>query len=286
MAVPLRRQGRVTAARGAFAERMRRGDTYGLLLAVIMMGYVTIALLERSLWERFAISVVLGGTFLLTLHTSHVRERGFRIGVVLVLFATLSTLFQAIVGRHGNDGSTFIVFLLILAAPVVILNRILRHETIGTETILGAVCVYVLLGIAFAGIFAAVDDFDQGSFFAQKSAQPATNVQFLYFSFITMTTVGYGDLSPATDPGRVLVTFEALLGQVFLVTLVARLVSMYGVQRPGSIGDPAETSIGDPAQRSVGGPSPPPDGDLGDRGPARDDSDVDGDGDGDGRERA
>ena len=147
-----------------------------------------------------------------------------------MIFCILSTLLQALVGRHGNDGSTFIVFLLVLVAPIVILNRILRHETIGTETILGAVCVYVLLGIAFAGIFAAVDDFDHGSFFAQMQ-RPATNVEFLYFSFITMTTVGYGDLSPATDVGRVLVTFEALLGQVFLVTLVARLVSMYGVHR-------------------------------------------------------
>ncbi|HEX5585958.1 MAG TPA: ion channel [Acidimicrobiia bacterium] len=221
---------RIRDARGAFIERVRRGDSYGLLLGAILAGYVVIALLERSLWERFAISVVLGATFLLALFTSHVRGRGFRVGIVAVAFACLSTLLQALVGRHGNDGSTFIIFLLVLVAPVVILNRILRHETIGTETILGAVCVYVLLGIAFAGVFAAVDDFDHGTFFAQRDT-PATNVEFLYFSFITMTTVGYGDLSPATDVGRVIVTFEALLGQVFLVTLVARLVSMYGVHR-------------------------------------------------------
>ncbi|MET0628860.1 MAG: ion channel [Acidimicrobiia bacterium] len=238
--------------------RVRRGDSYGLLLAVILVGYVVIALLERSLWERFAITVVLGGTFLLALFTSHVRERGFRIGLVAVLFCILSTLLQALVGRHGNDGSTFIVFLLVLVAPVVILNRILRHETIGTETILGAVCVYVLLGIAFAGVYAAVDDFDHGSFFAQMHT-PATNVEFLYFSFITMTTVGYGDLSPATDVGRVLVTFEALLGQVFLVTLVARLVSMYGVRRVPSLStDLATAPIGpigasDPSSESSAG---------------------------------
>ena len=244
---------RIRDARGAFFERLRRGDTYGLLLAVILVGYVVIAWLERSLWERLAITVVLGATFLLALHTSHVRERGFRIGLAAVLFATLSTLLQALAGRHGNDGSTFIVFLLVLVAPLVILNRILRHETIGTETILGAVCVYVLLGIAFAGIYAAVDDFDHGSFFKQMDT-PATNVEFLYFSFITMTTVGYGDLSPATDVGRVIVTFEALLGQVFLVTLVARLVSMYGVQRTTSIGVPAETSIGPPDDDSADPP--------------------------------
>jgi uncharacterized membrane protein len=162
---------------------------------------------------------------------------------------------QALVGRQGYDGSTFVVFLLVLIAPVVILNRIIRHETIGTETILGAVCVYVLLGIAFSGIYAAIDDAEHGGFFAQTQATTTSNVEFLYFSFITMTTVGFGDLTPATDVGRVAVTFEALLGQVFLVTLVARLVSMYGVQRTGSIGVAAERSIGDPEPGA--GPDPP-----------------------------
>ena len=247
---------RLNDARGHLMQRMREGDSYGFLLSLILAGYVVIALLERSLWERFAISAVMGIVFLVTLHTSHIRRRGFRIGVVAVIFATLSTLVQALVGRHGNDGSTFVIFLLVLVAPIVILNRILRHETIGTETILGAVCVYVLLGIAFSGIYAAVDDVEPGRFFAQTHA-PATNVEFLYFSFITMTTVGFGDLSPATDIGRVLVTFEALLGQVFLVTLVARLVSMYGVQRPGSIGAAADRSIGDPEPQTGPGPDPP-----------------------------
>jgi len=246
---------RVRDASVHLRERYRRGDSYGFLLTLIMISYVVVAVLERSLWERFAISVVLGATFLVTLHTSQVRQRGFRIGLVAVLFACLSTLLQALVGREGNDGTTFLVFLLVLISPIVILNRILRHETIGTETILGAVCVYVLLGIAFAGVYAAVDDFNHGTFFAQTT-DPASNVQFLYFSFITMTTVGYGDLSPATDPGRVLVTFEALLGQVFLVTLVARLVSMYGVQRTGSIGVPAETGIGPPASDRSDGDDP------------------------------
>ena len=63
-----------------------------------------------------------------------------------------------------------------------------------------------------------------------------SNVDFLYFSFVTLTTLGYGDFTPATDIGKVMVTFEALIGQVFLVTLVARLVSMYGIRRRAPIG--------------------------------------------------
>ena len=118
------------------------------------------------------------------------------------------------------------MFILVLIAPLVILNRILRHETIGMETILGAICVYVLLGDRRSpGIYAGINDVEPLGFFAQQPG-PKTNVDFLYFSFITLTTVGLRrPHARAPTPGACVVTFEALIGQMFLVTLVARLVS-------------------------------------------------------------
>jgi uncharacterized membrane protein len=231
-------------SREAYAERFARGDSYGLLLALLIGLYLLIAAEQhRSLWGRFLISVVLGLVLLLAFHTSHVRARGFRIGVALVLLADLANLLQAAFGRQASDGSTFVMFLLVLAAPVVILNRIIRHETVGLETILGAICVYVLIGIAFAGIYGGINEAEPTGFFAQK-IEP-NNVDFLYFSFVTITTVGYGDLTAGTSTGRVVVTFEALIGQIFLVTLVARLVSLYGGRQrpardgPDELGDPS-----------------------------------------------
>jgi voltage-gated potassium channel len=223
------RPGRLRSGRDAFRERLVRGDTYGLLLGILLVTYVLIALLERSPWERLFISTMLGLIVILTLHTSHVRARAFRFIVAIVFIIELSTFVQAIIGREGNDGTGYLMFVLVLIAPLVILSRILRHDIISMETILGALCVYVLLGIGFAGIYAGINDIERLGFFAQPG--PKNNVDFLYFSFITLTTVGYGDLTPGTDAGRVIVTFEALIGQVFLVTLVARLVSMYGMAR-------------------------------------------------------
>jgi uncharacterized membrane protein len=222
-----------------YAERFARGDSYGLLLALLVVLYLVIAAeSHENLWGRFFISVLLGGVLLLAFHTSHVRARGLKIGIVLVVLADLANLLQAIFGRAGGNGSTFIMFVLVLIAPVVILNRIIRHETVGLETILGAICVYVLIGIAFAGIYGAVNEAEPTGFFAQQVVP--NNVDFLYFSFVTITTVGYGDLTAGTSTGRVLVTFEALIGQIFLVTLVARLVSMYGTrQRPARAGPDA-----------------------------------------------
>ena len=229
--------------RQSYAERFARGDSYGLLLALLIALYVLIAAeSHRSLWGRFVITVVLGGVLLLAFHTSHVRSRAFKVGIVLVVVADLANLVQAATGHTGGNGSTFIMFLLVLLAPIAIIHRIIRHETVGLETILGSICVYVLIAISFAGIYGAINEAEPTGFFAQK-IEP-NNVDFLYFSFITITTVGYGDLSPATSSGRVAVTFEAVIGQIFLVTLVARLVSLYGnKQRPARDGP----ELGDPS---------------------------------------
>lgn len=230
-------------SREGYAERFARGDSYGLLLALLIALYVLIAAEQhQNLWGRFLISMLLGAVLLLAFHTSHVRSRAFKVGIALVVAADIANFLQAATGRHGGDGSTFIMFVLVLLAPVAIIHRIIRHETVGLETILGSICVYVLIAISFAGIYGAVNEAEPTGFFAQK-IEP-TNVDFLYFSFVTITTVGYGDLTAGTSTGRVLVTFEAVIGQIFLVTLVARLVSLYGVRRPSRDGP---SGLGDPS---------------------------------------
>lgn len=88
---------------------------------------------------------------------------------------------------------------------------------------LGAVCIYVLIGMMFAFVYAAIDGIGSAPFFVQTSH--ATTPDFLYFSFITQTTVGYGDFTAAADLGRALSVLEALIGQLHLVTIIAVLVS-------------------------------------------------------------
>ncbi len=232
--------------RQSYAERFARGDSYGLLLALLIGLYLLIAAEEhQNLWGRFTISVVLGLVLLLAFHTSHVRSHAFRVGIVLVIIADLANLVQAATGRQGGDGSTFIMFVLVLLAPIAIVHRILRHETVGLETILGSICVYVLIAIAFAGIYGGVNEAEPTGFFAQEIVP--NNVDFLYFSFVTITTVGYGDLTAGTSTGRVLVTFEAVIGQIFLVTLVARLVSLYGNKQRQPRDGPAPGELGEPS---------------------------------------
>jgi len=114
---------------------------------------------------------------------------------------------------------------LVVACPVAVVSRIVHHTRVTVETLLGAICVYVLIGLLFSYVDLAYQFIAGSSYFAQSGHHGPSD--FAYFSFITMTTVGYGDLSPATGLPRTLAVLEALTGQIFLVVLVARLVAMY-----------------------------------------------------------
>src|SRR6185312_8246988 len=143
---------------------------------------------------------------------------------VSVLVVTINFV-QAVVDSEAFTGATYIWIAFVVASPVVILNRIFRHPTVDLETILGAICSYLLIGIAFAAIYGMLQTVGSENFFAQTG--PFERIDFLYFSFVVLTMTGFGDLTPGTSVGKVLVTLEALIGQVFLVTIVASLISSF-----------------------------------------------------------
>lgn len=122
------------------------------------------------------------------------------------------------------------VMLLVTATLPVTLTRVLHHTKVSFETILGAVCIFVLVALLFAFLFLAVDALSDTSFFAQQG--PHEQSAFVYYSFVAITTLGFGDLSPSAGLPQALTVLEALIGQVFLVTLVARLVTLW-VREPG-----------------------------------------------------
>jgi len=91
------------------------------------------------------------------------------------------------------------------------------------QSVTGAVCVYLLIGITFVFLYGVLATLGSGDFFAQGT--DGTRSLRLYFSFITLATVGYGDYTAAGDLGRTLAVFEALIGQLYLVTVLATLVT-------------------------------------------------------------
>jgi Ion channel len=122
------------------------------------------------------------------------------------------------------------IALVLATTIVVVVRRILRHRVVTGQTIFGALSAYLMIGFFFAAVFTAIDRLAAGPFFA--GGQPATSETVQYFSFVTLSTTGYGDYTALGVSGRSMAVLEALLGQIFLVTLVARLVALFGTARP------------------------------------------------------
>ena len=118
--------------------------------------------------------------------------------------------------------------LLLVILVLAIGSRLVRHRRVTSQTVLAVVCVYVLFGLIFALGEYGVSGLTDQQFFVQTD--DPTVADFVYFSFVVLTTLGFGDFTPATDAGKAMVSFEALLGQIFLVTVVSRLV---GALQPG-----------------------------------------------------
>jgi Ion channel len=216
--------------RQALRLATRAPDSYVLLLVLLVADYVLLtvgwsggaALVVRTL--LFALTV------LLTFHTSRVGPRVQRVARVLVAVAVLTSLGVAIsTGDEAYGAVTFLVSLLLLACPLAIGWRILHHERVTGETIAGAICIYVLIGMIFANLDYGIQLASGSDFFAQAGSHGLPD--FAYFSYITMTTVGYGDLTPRAGLPRTMAVMDAMVGQVFLVVMLARLVSLYAGPR-------------------------------------------------------
>jgi voltage-gated potassium channel len=207
-------------------RKIRQPDRYGALLGLILLDCIVIFTSEHRGPSRWLPAVLIGLTVLVGLDTSQMRGWWVlptRIAAVAVAAASI------VDGINGNDTSLGIIAVLqgtILAILVVaIISRFLGHERVTEQTVLAVICVYVLFGLIFAMFTFGLNSATGRQFFVQNPT-PAFS-DFVYFSFVVLTTLGFGDLTPATEGGMAIVAFEALLGQLFLVTVVARLVSLY-----------------------------------------------------------
>lgn len=204
-------------------------DSYGMTLALLIISFLAIPIGEQVV-SRVVMTVTLSAAVLATYRASAVKPRTMAAVTWFVAIAMVSSLI-AVVGR-GRLIDKWVIIpigLMLLAGPWVVLSRVLSHRTVTAQTILGAICAYVYFGLIFAFAFGLVDALTSDPFFAQG---PVTDPgRFSYFSFVTLTTLGYGDLSPASAVGQNLAVLEALVGSIYLVTLVSRLVGMYGNPR-------------------------------------------------------
>jgi hypothetical protein len=215
-----------------FLERLERiADAYGVVLVLILATFVVTVTLPPQGWAGRVIAVALAGTTaIIALTSSDVRLERVRFaalwGVLAIILAILAKLFDA---RWLLGLAFIIVSVLLTVAAGTILRRVIAAVDVSFRTILGAISVYTLLGLLFGNLFIALGELKGGAIFTGVSHAEARD--YLFFSYTTLTTTGYGNLVPQGDIGQVLAVLEMLAGQIFLVTLVAGLVSLW---RPGA----------------------------------------------------
>ncbi len=212
-------------------EEGRARARYGVVMVLLLATFVFLMLDVTATWGRAIVVVLQGMTLLAALAAAEVRPRTLRISAILVAFAFALSILGVIF--HGDVSGGFVSMLeaiLVAVAPVVIARSAVRRGLVDVRTVMAALCIYVLFGMFWAFVFQAIGSFGSHPFFVQQPT--ATTSDYLYFSFVTQTTVGYGDYTAATNLGRSGAVLDALLGQIYLVTVVAVLVSRLRPRHP------------------------------------------------------
>lgn len=204
-------------------------DRFGLVLLLLVASFVVSAFLSGKLPRILPLLVYLVA-LTLAVRGAHPVPRWLRrllwavaAGSAVAILATASE--HRVVRGLVSLWAGAVVGLAIVA----VVRRMLAHRVVTLQTIFGALSAYLLIGFLFTAIFAAIANFQREPLFTD--GRPANSGTIQYFSFTTMTTIGFGDFTAAGEPARTFAVLDALTGQIFLVTLVARLVSMFGRER-------------------------------------------------------
>lgn len=205
-------------------------NMYGLVLFLLCIVYVGTATVTESsglvvvmllqlvtLWLAFSAS-----------ESHNARRVAGAACVIMAIFALLTWVFGKV---FNYDNTTMrivslVSVLLYLVAPYVILRHLIRRPVVDLRTVLGAVCIYLMLGMMFAFTYRAIALYQTTPAFFGDAGR-GSNPEFLFFSFVTLTTTGYGNLVPATNPGQSIAVLEAIVGQLFLVTALAKIVNAW-----------------------------------------------------------
>ncbi len=199
-------------------------DRFGLVLMLILVILFVTALQSASeAWS--VVLLVLQGTTLAAALAASGTPRWMRLAAVVVtLLGVAGTVAGSIWGGTEIAVAVGDVLVAVLAgmAPIAIGWRLLKHDHVSGHTVAGALCIYLLIGLFFSVAYSLSSALlPHAALVGRLNGGP---VDYLYFSFITMATVGYGDITPSSDIVRMLAVVQSLLGQLYLVTVVAMLI--------------------------------------------------------------
>jgi hypothetical protein len=214
-------------------ERLNRRSgrqRYGLLLLATVLSLGVQGIVPPGDLQRVLVTALAGASLLLAFRAADLSPRLIASAAALSLVALVLSVWSATVGGIGEGTSLAMNAALVALGPPAVAVGIIRDlrssGEVRLQSVMGVLSLYILLGMSFAFAYGAIDRIDGEPFFA--GGESATVSHCLYFSFTTLTTVGYGDFVARSDLGHTLAVFEALIGQIYLVTVVSLIVSNLG----------------------------------------------------------
>jgi hypothetical protein len=207
---------------------------YGVVLLLVIASIALQMSLPASDGSRFATIVLQGATLVAAVRASSVHRRGTRVAALMAIATVVASVVTWVIsGEIPQAPAAVVNGLLVAVAPVAIARSLLhdlreQHE-VTVATLAGVLSIYLLAGMFFSFLYGVVGAMDADALFAQLDASDREDQ--LYFSFVTLCTVGYGDLTPAGGLTRAFAVTEMLVGQIYLVTIVSLIVSNLGARR-------------------------------------------------------
>jgi Ion channel len=213
-------------------EAERRVGRYGLLLLATIASVAVQGVAEPGGVQQVVVTALAGGTLVLAFHSGGLAPRLTRAVLVFAAAAVVLAIVRATAGGVGEGAARAVNAALVALGPPAVAIGLLRElratQEVRLEAVSGVLCLYVLVGMTFGFIYGAIDNLGGDPFFA--NGQTASVAHCLYFSLTTLATVGYGDFVARTNLGHTLAVSEALIGQIYLVTVVSLIVS--NLRRP------------------------------------------------------
>ncbi len=219
---------------------------FGLLFIFLLAMFVVPQLLPDEGRFHWQMPLFFSLVMLSALRTVSERPRQFWIAAFLLVLGLVPEWLHALGVENTATWGKVLIAIFIGYTSTLILRMVLRAKTVDVEVILAALCVYLMLALIWGVAYQVIETLDPGSFaipaaMIEGAANPEQAISgvLYYFSFVTITTLGYGDVQPVVPLARSFAITEALIGQIFLVTLIARLVAMQtAMQRQNVKADP------------------------------------------------
>jgi hypothetical protein len=186
---------------------------------------------ESSRFGYYAFRVIGSSATLISVYAAKIH-RGL---LVLAIVLAIPALFQRFL-LPRSDASSFSIFNIVLSfvfdvlIVVVIFRHVFAREEANSETIFGALCIYLLVGFSFASLYGMIAAFQPNAFYLDPRTNSHTvpgRFDFIYYSFASMTSLGAAGMTPVSPQARSITILEAILGVLYLAVLIARLMGAY-----------------------------------------------------------